>query len=193
MEQLKNIGFCAVLAFTMLASCQKDELSEPQNIAGSYVGTLTTKSASGAITATNTATADISGESEGLIQVHCYGASIDTTFMLNYYDDRDSIMVCLTGNDFQNTYGHMMGQGHSTGGMMGQGQTNGGMMGGNTSSGMMGSTSSGTTWQNHMTSEHTTGDMHYGGFNKMNNSFGYRFLMNQQNNSITMEFQGNKK
>ena len=183
MKQLKNIGFCAVLAFAMLASCQKDELSVPQNVAGSYAGTLTTKSANGTITATNTATVDISEKSEGLIQVHCYGASIDTTFMLNYYDDKDSVMVCLTGNDFQNTYGHMMGQGHSTVGMMG----------GNTSTGMMGNTTSGTTWQNHMTSEHSTGDMHYGGFNKMDNSFGYRFLMNRQNNSSTMEFQGTKK
>ncbi|MBK6284071.1 MAG: hypothetical protein IPF54_16725 [Draconibacterium sp.] len=86
---------------------------------GTYSGTLTNKSATGTIIGSSSATAGISKTSDGLIQVHCFGTGIDTTFMLNYFPDNDSVFVCLTGNDFRNTYGHMMGQGHMMGGMMG--------------------------------------------------------------------------
>jgi hypothetical protein len=40
---------------------------------------------------------------------------MDTTFMLNYYENHDSVMVCMTDSDFEHEYGHMMGAGHMSG------------------------------------------------------------------------------
>lgn len=44
--------------------------------------------------------------------MHCFGETLDTTFMLDYYENNDSVMVCLTGNDFTTMYGHRLGEGH---------------------------------------------------------------------------------
>ena len=59
------------------------------------------------------------------IEVHCFGKEIDTTFMLDYYEHNDSVMVCLTGSDFEFMYGHMLGEGHMGGGMMNDIQNDG--------------------------------------------------------------------
>ena len=75
--------------------------------------------------------------------------------MLEIYNHNDSIKVCLTGNDFENMYGHTLGQGNMNGNM------------GNMS----------TDWTKHMNSEHQQGDEHFGGFNMENHSFGYTFRM----------------
>lgn len=191
MKSLKKIGFVALAIFA-LASCNKTDDFSVNTIEGRYVGTITEtgslKSASGNV---YSATADVSKLKEGEIQVHCFGGDIDTTFMLNYFENHDSVMVCLEGDDFDEMYGHM-----NSGGMMGG--TNGGMMGGTntgTNTGMMGGTQgnhqsqNGTEWQNHMSSLHQAGDEHFGGFDMMGKSFGYTFKM--PNGDMT--FQGTKK
>ena len=95
--------------------------------------------------------------------------------MLNYFQDNDSVMVCLTGSDFQHAYGHMMGQGHMGGGMMGDIQNGQ------------------TEWQRHMADEHKAGDKHYGGFDMMNSSFGYTFHNYNGGSHMIMNFEGTKK
>lgn len=175
MKRVTKILACAFIATLAIYGCNKSDDSTDDSVEGTYVGTLTSKGATGNIIGSSNATADITKTNEGLIQVHCFGTGIDTTFMLNYFPDSDSVMVCLTGSDFQNTYGHMMGQGHMGGGMMGdilKGQTE---------------------WQHHMADEHKPGDKHYGGFDMMNNSFGYTFHNYNGGNHMIMNFEGTKK
>lgn len=175
MKKLIKIFAFSFIATLAIYGCNKSDDSTDNSIEGTYAGTLTTKSATGTITGSSSATAEISKTGETLIQVHCFGTGIDTTFVLNYYDDNDSVFVCLTGIDFQNTYGHMMGQGHMMGGMMGDikpGQTQ---------------------WQHHMADEHKPGDVHFGGFNMMDHSFGYTFHKYVGGNHMIMEFEGVKK
>ncbi|HRA60892.1 MAG TPA: hypothetical protein PLG30_14855 [Bacteroidia bacterium] len=175
MKKMKSFGMMMILVAIVFTACNNDDENSENTIEGTYSGILTNKSATGTIIGTGNATADISKTSDGLIQVHCFGTGIDTTFMLNYFPDNDSVFVCLTGNDFRNTYGHMMGQGHMMGGMMGDikpGQTQ---------------------WQHHMADEHKPGDIHYGGFDMMNHSFGYTFHKNNGSSHMIMNFEGTKK
>jgi hypothetical protein len=175
MKRVTKILACAFIATLAIYGCNKSDDSTDISVEGTYAGTLTTKSATGTLIGSSSATADISKAGEGLIQVHCFGTELDTTFMLNYYENRDSIMVCFTGADFQNTYGHMMGHGHMMGGMMGDikpGQSQ---------------------WQHHMADEHKAGDKHYGGFDMMNHSFGYTFHNYNGGNHMIMNFEGTKK
>ncbi|MCY1721084.1 hypothetical protein OU798_12070 [Prolixibacteraceae bacterium Z1-6] len=169
--------FLVVAVIIGLAACNKTEEPIDNSIEGTYVGTLTVnglKSASETMQGSTSATADVTKTGDGQIEVHCYNDDIDTTFMLNYFDNHDSIMVCLNGDDFEHMYGHMYGQGHMGGGMMGD-ITNGE-----------------TEWQHHMDDEHKDGDEHFGGFDPMNHTFGYRFRMFEGDTSYMLNFQGSK-
>jgi hypothetical protein len=79
-------------------------------------------------------------------------------------------MVCLTGDDFEHMYGHKYGEGHMSGGMMDDMQNEE------------------TEWMHHMNDEHIDGDEHFGGFDMMQHSFGYKFEMN----NLDFHFQGTK-
>ncbi len=166
--------FLVVAIIIGLAACNKTDEPIDNSIEGTYSGILTNKSATGTIIGTSNATADISKTSDGLIEVHCYGDELDTTFMLNYYNNNDSVMVCLTGNAFEEMYGHMMGQGHMGGGMMGDIQNGE------------------TPWQHHLSDEHQLEDEHFGGFDMMNHTFGYRFQTTDGDNQYMLDFQGEK-
>ena len=166
------------LIVTGFAACNKSEDTIPDNsIEGTYTGTITTeglKSATGVMPGSTNATADVIKTGDGEIEVHCYSDELDTTFMLDYFDDHDSVMVCLTGDAFEEMYGHMMGEGHMGGGMMGD--INDGE----------------TEWEHHMDDEHQPGDEHFGGFDMTNHTFGYRFQMMDGDNQYTLDFQGTK-
>jgi len=166
---MKSFGMMMILATIVFTACNNaDEISE-NTIEGTYTGILTNKSATGTIIGTSNATADISKTSDELIQVHCFGTGIDTTFMLNYYVNNDSIMVCLTGSDFQNTYGHMMGQGHLNGGMMDDIQKGE------------------TQWQHHISDEHKAGDKHYGGVGNNKQLFCFTFHKKNRNKQLKIK------
>lgn len=170
MKTSKKIGWIAGLLFFVMTACNKTDDFNVNNIEGRYVGTLTSglKSAS---SGTLDATADVTKTKNGEIEVHCYGGEFDSTFMLNYFENHDSVMVCLTNSDFQHTYGYMMGTGHMSGGMMGD------------------QTKVQTQWQHHMSDKHKSGDQHFGGFDMNGNSFGYTFRMASGN----VQFMGVKK
>jgi len=168
----------AIALITGIASCEKSEETPLDNtIEGTYTGTLTSeglKSAAGVIAGSTSATADVTKTGDGEIEVHCYSDELDTIFMLDYFDNHDSVMVCLTGDAFEEMYGHMMGEGHMGGGMMGD--INNGE----------------TEWQHHMDDEHQSGDEHFGGFDMSNHTFGYRFQMTDENSTYMLDFQGSK-
>jgi hypothetical protein len=168
----KNLGIASILVIAiglLFTACDKNDDDVAYNdVVGVYEGTLTTDvaSKSSRSKSTNTATAVVTMVGDQ-IEVHCYNDDFDTTIMLNLFEDGDMINTCLTGSDFENMYGHMMGQGN--------------MMNGNMQN-------MGSEWMQHLNNEHQDNDEHYGGFNMQNHSFEYTFKMETGD----FHFQGSK-
>ncbi len=154
----KLFGIIAVAFSVFLISCNKDEINvDTPSIEGTYYGTLVYNSGLKSATGGNhDGTAEVNDLGKGQIQVHCYGGDLDTTFMLNYFEDNNRVMVCMTGDAFQNMYGHAMSQNnlHNSGTM---GHDNGNQ----------------TAWDRHMQDDHKSGDTHYGAFDMDTHSFNY--------------------
>ncbi len=176
MKKMKLI-ITAALSVVVLAACEKSDDVSPQEIEGTYVGTLTgsdnTKSEAG-VNMDQAAVAEIRKTGNELIEVHLYSDGMDTTFVLNHYEHNNSVLVCLNGDDFETMYGHMLGQGHGNGGMMGDRQNGE------------------TPWTHHLSDEHQEGDEHFGGFDMQNHSFGYRINMMDGNTPYHLKFQGKR-
>jgi hypothetical protein len=170
-----------VIGFT---SCEKAEDLNVNDIEGVYDGTF---SVSGSLKAASFdgsegdhGSAVVSRMGNNQIEVHCFGEEIDTTFMLDYYEHNDSVMVCLTGDDFQEVYGHMLGEGHMGGGHMG--------------GGMMDDIQNGESeWMHHMYDEHNQRDEHFGGFNMGDHTFTYSFIMMDESSPYYLRFHGVKQ
>ncbi|HZK94322.1 MAG TPA: hypothetical protein VFC67_08955 [Prolixibacteraceae bacterium] len=176
----KNYFKVVLFAFAgtfIFSACNKDEKVVNQSVEGTYIGSFTTTSTLKNATTTTTGnvmdTAIVKLVSNGQINVHCFGDDMDSTFILNTYQNGDSLMVCLDGQDFDHEYGHMMGEGS----MMG-----GGMMGNNS-----------TEWGQHMNGEHQVGDNHFGGFDMQNGTFSYSFKMMDGTSTNYRKFQGTRK
>lgn len=171
----------AIMAVVLIGftACEKTENLDVNDIEGVYEGTFSVssslKSASFESSEGNYGSAEVSLLSNNQIQVHCLGVDIDTTFMLDYYEHNDSVMVCLTGDDFESMYGHMLGQGHMGGGMMNDIQNGE------------------TQWMHHMNDEHERGNEHFGGFNMHEMSFSYSFKMMDEESPYYLKFHGVKQ
>jgi hypothetical protein len=177
MKGLTKILMAGVLAVMTVAACQNSD-DDPDDVNGEIQGTYTgliSRVESNGVTSDSfegTTTITLMGDRE--IELHCYGADLDTTLVLNYYEHLDSVNVCLTGEAFETMYGHMLGSGH---------------MGG-----MMGDIRNGETeWEHHMSDEHQEGDEHFGGFDRTDHSFRFDFRMMNEGNAYTLRFQGQKE
>ena len=178
MKNIKLITITTALILFVFASCEETDLPSNKTIEGIYMGVFTNIDVTKSGTFINTeenGIAEIMQISNETIQVHFSSVELDTTFMLNHYEDMDSIWVCFTGDDFENMYGHMLGQGHMNGGMMGDLQNNE------------------TEWMHHLNDEHQEGDEHFGGFDMQNDTFGYRFSRMEGGQPHYLQFQGKKE
>ncbi len=167
MKNLKALTVvAAVLLVIGLVSCNKDKTNQDltKSVVGTYEGTLTTNN----LKTTSPAIADISKVNDYTIEIHCYGDDIDTTFMLELYEDGDMMRVCFTDNDFYNEYGHHESENHH----------------------MMGNDNGWTTWQQHMSNEHNQNDKHYGYFDMNDHKFNYIFKIDSSSSVYTQEFSG---
>jgi len=174
-----------------LVSCKKEKQDEQNltnfdQIIGTYAGTFNYNG----LKTIMIAHADVQLNADSSITVHCFGGDFDTTFMLDVFDENDSVHVCMTGNDFLSEYGHMRNHNGSTmtgfGNMMGGNTMGGNMMGGNTTT-----VTDSTGWMYHIRVDHKIGDRHFGGFNVDNHTFGYSFR-NPNNIEMFIKFQGVK-
>jgi hypothetical protein len=183
MKKMRKSMIAAGLTLAVLlmgfTSCEKSNDLDINEIEGVYVGAFSTssslKSAPLDGPGGGPGTAEVTMMGDNLIEVHCFGKEIDTTFMLGYYEHNDSVMVCLTGDDFTDMYDHMLGEGHMSGGMMGD------------------NTGGDTDWMHHMDDEHTTGDEHFGGFDMGEGSFTYSFKLMDEINLYYLKFHGVKE
>jgi hypothetical protein len=168
--------FVGLMIVLLVISCQdSDTLPELENdIVGSYSGSITWLDPSGIATSFSDGITDVIKMESGDIEIHCYGEGLDTTLVLNHFQNLDSVNVCLTGPDFEQMYGHMLGAGHN-GSMMGDMNNNE------------------SEWQHHMSDEHDEGDEHFGGFDMSLKTFGFDFKMKDGSNVFDLKFQGEKK
>ena len=177
---MKRIGLIVIavaINIFVLVACHKSDHTFNNAIDGRYVGTLTDHNGLNSGRAINTvedATADIINIDNKNIEIHMYSAELDTTFLLNYYEHLDSVLVCFTGDAFENMYGHMLGQGHINGGMMNDMQNDE------------------TEWMHHLNDEHEEGDEHFGGFKMQDQSFGYQINRMENGMPKKMVFNGTK-
>jgi len=165
---MKNVKiFLSFILALSFFGCENDDDLFPNEITGTYTGSITSdlSNKSNSSKTTNSATAIVTKVGDK-IEVHCFDENFDETVMLGTYHNDDAVMVCLTGNDFENMYGHMMGQGNMNGNMH----------------------SNGTEWQRHLNNEHQDGDEHFGNFDMQHHSFNYTFRMSNGD----FHFQGTK-
>lgn len=176
MKKFRLIAITTTLLLFVLTSCDESELSSENEIEGNYIGTLAKIDSLGEtiVGTEEDAIAEITKIGNETIQVHFNSVEVDTTFMLNYYEDMDSIMVCFTDDDFENMYGHMLGEGHISGGMMGDMQNNE------------------TEWMHHLNDEHQEGDEHFGSFDMQDHTFEYQFELTEDGLTHNMIFQGER-
>ena len=165
-----------MLAATLLAvtSCEKSDDFFIRDVEGTYIGSFSQSTNLKAevldVNNENNGIAKVLLMGEGQIQVHCYGDDFDTTFMLDVYAHNDEYLVCQTGSDFQNEYGHAKGSGH-----------------------MDHMSNSLTEWMHHMDDEHEDGDDHFGGFNMQDGTFTYSFRMTDDLSPYYLKFHGIKE
>ena len=154
----------AILSMTACDKNQSDNDNYLNKVTGSYSGNFSSQG-----TFKSAGTAVVTDEPDEQLQIHCYGDFMDTTFIMDAYEDGDSVMVCNTGEDFYNEYGHM-GSGHNMMGMMSDDEEN--------------------EWMMHLQQDHQPGDMHYGGFDMNHHTFDYHFKMMQGDSTVYVDFHG---
>ena len=179
MRKRRIVTTIVAIAMIGLVACEKSESLIDESLEGTYIGTLTNqvglKGGSVVSKTEDDAIAEITKIGKGTIEVHIQNVELDTIFLLNYYKHMNNVEVCLTGDDFENMYGHMLGQGHMNGGMMGDLQNNE------------------TEWVHHLNDEHENDDEHFGGFDMEDHTFSYRLIMMEGGIPYDLQFQGMKK
>jgi hypothetical protein len=156
-----------IVAVAFLASCRKtpqQPLSKAAAVSGTYSGSITSDGVK------TTSVAHVEPLTDSTVSIHCFDDSLgmDTTFVMQLFENGDSVMLCSTGEDFYNQYGHNMYD------MMDD------MMG---SSGM-------TEWERFMDAQHDPGNGHYGSFDRMNGHFNYPFT---EGDTVMMTFFGTRQ
>ncbi len=165
-----------VVLVVVAVSCSKP--NEPQNdlmleITGTYQGSFTSGNG-----LKNNGTALVSSVNDSVLQIHCYDDDgFDTTFVMEFYPNGDSVMLCNTGQDFFEQYGHEMSGSHHKWEDMTE---------------HMGTTMmSNDDWQQHLQRQHQAGDEHFGAFNTKTQTFYYRFEPKGKKNIVNV-FLGTK-
>lgn len=178
MKSLKSIIFIGlVLSFGLFTSCNKDddeniETNDPTGeVTGTYTGSLTTDNNK----SSRDASVVVTLETEYSLRIHCFANDFDTTLIYNMFQNGDSVMICYSGQNFNNEYGHHMSTNWN-----------------NCSENWNGTNYQMCTWDKHMMDDHNTGDVHYGGFNMNNHTFNYRFKVTNNSSTYFEEFSGTK-
>jgi hypothetical protein len=154
----------------LMNSCNKDKTDYNgrkyiNDISGTYSGEFTMNANQNSVPGT----AVVTKTNKDNIQIHCYGEVIDTTIIMDVYENGDSIMLCNTGNEFYNAYGHMGNGYHMMD--MGMGESE---------------------WMHHLQDDHQAGDEHYGSFDMNHHTFNYSFRMMDGDTGYVINFHGTK-
>lgn len=156
------------LSIFFVGCTDSDELVD-SDITGTYIGELIQDVSlkSSATKSENFATVVVTAQGDQ-IQVHCVSDNFDERIILDTYHDDEIIRVCLTGEEFQNTYGHHLG-------MMNMHEN--------------GHHSQENEWMRHLHEEHEDGDEHFGFFDMRYRSCDFTFVTDHGN----FHFHGTKE
>ena len=160
-----SLVILAILAGSCTKDATRDDKANLDRITGTYHGTFMPSNRD----VSSPGIAEVLINDNDQILVHCYGDILDTTIIMNAYENGDSIMVCDTSEDFDNDEGHMMNDG-----------------------GMMDGYSDGSEWMQHLGDDHQPGDLHFGSFDMPHHSFGYSFRMHDGSGDYELVFQGTR-
>lgn len=156
------------LSITLLSSCSKEDLTLQylNEVVGDYSGYIVYDN--GNNIDSFEATGEVIKNNDYQVTFNCQSSIMDTTLILDVFDNGDRLEMCLTGDDFNQMYGHPQGERHM--GHMGRNQNG---------------------WQHHMDDEHDQNDEHYGGFHHGDGAMEFTFLMGS--NLDRYVFYGSKK
>ncbi|REE80297.1 hypothetical protein BX611_1939 [Lutibacter oceani] len=157
MKKNNLVRYLMILSFgIILVACSKNDEIPNTHIIGAYTGTLTTnlENLQGSQINSKSATAIVTSVGKQ-IEVYCYNDDFNITVLVNIYENGDYMMTCLSGQEFENMYGHSLSQEN----MVGYMQNNN------------------LQWMQHLDLEHIESDIHNGFFNMLDNSFKYTFLI----------------
>ncbi|MFA9389434.1 MAG: hypothetical protein ACERKD_06485 [Prolixibacteraceae bacterium] len=167
-------GIIVVMMLSIFTACNKTSEDISPSVEGTYTGTLIKSTGLKSIALDGDVNVDVNLMDSITLEIHCYGGELDTTMMLNYYEENDSTFLCFSNEQFQGMFGYAFGSTH----MMG-----GGMMGNNDDD----------EWMNHMQNENYTSNEHFGGFNMMDHSFDYTFNRSEDDSIAHFHFHGLKQ
>lgn len=165
------VGGLFIISMFML-SCQENEvlpgtIDPVGSVAGTYKGTITDNSTGQVYEAA----ADVKKSGDSIVEIHCYSDALDSTFVMEVFENGDNMMLCNVGDDFENQYGHPGMKEHHN---------------------MMGGDSEGRNWMHHMEEEHDQDDEHFGEFDMGDHTFSYDFVMEDNHANATLQFKGIK-
>ena len=171
--QLFFTGLVLVAVLIGVSSCERaDELPIP-DLAGIYIGPFSTSVSLKNSTVKNSilgnGVAEVTHIDDKTFLIHCYGDEIDTTFMLDVYENNSEYLACQVGSEFQQEYGHTKGAQHM--GHMRYPQTE---------------------WMHHLADDHEDDDKHFGEFNMEDGFFMFSFRMVEGFTPYFLNFQGVK-
>lgn len=168
--KILNSSILIIIIAFAISSCEKQDSNNPPNLAsevtGTYKGSFTP---SDQPDKSEDAILVVTKVDDHLINIDLMSEYMDTTFMMNLYDHTDSIMVCFTGDRFNEEYGHHLEEGHH---MMGDGNDWG--------------------WMHHIEEQHDGGDDHFGGFDMNHNTFLYK-MMRESEPGVYYQFEGKRE
>ena len=160
--------------FFLVVSCEKGKDIKPVDpsiteITGTYNGEFFPVTSPDSVTSGQ---AIVTSADNSQLTIQCISEDMDTTFIVDAFDDGDSVMVCYTGQDFTDMYGHM--------------EDDDNMM-------MHMEDSNETDWMRHLEMNHSDGDTHPGGFDKKDHTFFYSMKVMNGNSEQLVRFEGVKE
>jgi len=183
-------------------SCNKED-SQTNNpsgnslaskVIGTYSGVLKNSNTNQSVQATLTTT--ISNDS--LVSIHCIAPGFDSTVVVQLYQNYDSIMVCYTGQNFYNAYGHNKNNydfcySKQSGWMNNNWRNNASCWGNNMitwGNSSWAGNDQWNAWTNHMNTQHNQNDVHPGEFYPTSKSCHYEFFVQTGNTHYFEVFDG---
>jgi len=190
----QKIYFAIVLiaSAVIISACNKDETKDvdpvneslASNVEGTFTGTLKNTNTNQSRPATLTVTV----LNDSVVTMHCIADNFDSSTTVRLYQNYDSIMVCYTGQNFYNQYGHNLNNNDFCNSMP-NGWSNDWC---NNNNNCWGGEDHWNAWTNHLNTQHNENDPHFGGFNTESMSCYYSFLVNNINTNHSELFEGTK-
>ena len=203
-NKINMVILLALPSILMISSCEKegdlDETEIIESLASEVVGIYSGTLKNSATNQSKTASLTVTMENDSIVYLHCIAEGFDSTIVTQLYQNYDSIMICLTGQDFFNEYGHNRNSYDfcysRPSGWMNNAWMNDGSCCGNSSQNWGNNNWAGSdqwnAWTNHMNTQHNQSDTHFGGFDPAMNSCNYTFAMGNDPNSYFEVFSGIK-